>query len=237
MHDRNRSLILLPGLDGTGIALRPFLAALPAEVKPIVISYPPDRPLSLGQHAELIRRQWPDDDEVVVLAESFSGLVALTLLAEGANRVGRVIFVACTGEPPRPFLLRLAVLIPRLGSLLRATPPVLLRQLCLGPDASDEQVNLLREALSAVSPEVLVHRLGLVAARHSFSHMRFTERCSYLQATQDRLLPRTSGRWFQEHFSSCEIQRLPGPHFLLQAKPRECARLVAELTTFGHDHG
>ena len=57
MHDRNRSLILLPGLDGTGIALRPFLAALPAEVKPIVISYPPDRPLSLGQHAELIRRQ------------------------------------------------------------------------------------------------------------------------------------------------------------------------------------
>ena len=49
----------------------------------------------------VVRRRWPDDD-IVLLAESFWGLVALTLLAQGARGVRRVIFVACTGEPPRP---------------------------------------------------------------------------------------------------------------------------------------
>jgi pimeloyl-ACP methyl ester carboxylesterase len=34
------NLVLLPGLDGTGIFLQPLLEALPANVRPLVVSYP-----------------------------------------------------------------------------------------------------------------------------------------------------------------------------------------------------
>ena len=34
------SLVLLPGLDGTGELFQPLLRALPNELQPIVLSYP-----------------------------------------------------------------------------------------------------------------------------------------------------------------------------------------------------
>ena len=129
------------------------------------------------------------------------------------------------------FLLRLAPLVPRLGSAMRSAPSFLLRQFCLGKDANAQQLVLVREALATVTPDVLKHRLELVATRQAFGRMKFRIPCHYLQASEDKLIPATSARWFQHHFETCDVTSIRGPHFLLQTQPRRCAEWISEKAT------
>lgn len=227
IHNDHPNLILLPGLDGTGILFRPLLAILPAEIRPRVVTYPSNQRLPLAEYAELVARQLPPGD-TVVLVESFSGLVALTLLARPQPRIRKVLFVASFAEPPRPLLLRLAPLCSWLGSVVRLAPAFLLKHFCLGSDADAEQLKLFREAVATVSPGVLAHRIRLVAMGASEKPIHMTVPCSYLQASDDKLVPRSAARWFQTHAESCKVESLEGPHFLLQAKPQECADWIVE---------
>jgi pimeloyl-ACP methyl ester carboxylesterase len=222
------NLVLLPGLDGTGLLFQPLLEALASRVRSKVIAYPGSESLSLSELARLVVKQLPSGQSVV-LAESFSGLVALTLLTEVASRVRSVIFVGAFAEPPRPFLLRLAPVVSGSAALLRSMPSFVLRQYCLGKDATAAQLNLLREALAAVSPKVLAQRLSLIGARHSFGKTRFNVPAYYISASEDRLVPASCARWFEERFASCGMEELHGPHFLLQARPRESAELITRI--------
>jgi pimeloyl-[acyl-carrier protein] methyl ester esterase len=218
------NLILLPGLDGTGILFRPLLAALPEDISPKVIAYPADRRLSLAEHADFVASHLATD--AVVLAESFSGLVALDLLTRRSLPIKRVLFVGCFAEAPHP-LARFATRLPWAGSVIRAAPEFALRRYCLGEEATAEQLALLREALAAVSPRVLAHRLGLIGARQTFAEGKFKVPCCYLQASQDRLVSRAAAGWFQRHFVSCLVDILDGSHFLIQTRPQACAEWIA----------
>lgn len=220
-------LVLLPGLDGTGLLFRPLLAALPNELRSKVVAYP-NQALDLQQLAAHVLRQLPAE-KVLLLAESFSGLVALTLLANAAARVRSVIFVGAFAEPPRPLLLRLAPVLSRAGPLARSAPSFLLRHYCLGADANSAKLNELRTALAAVSASVLAQRLALVAKLHSFRQVPPDVPAYYLRASDDRLVPASCANWFQHRFKSCEIEEVPGPHFLLQAKPQVCAEVITRI--------
>jgi len=219
---------MLPGLDGTGRLFRPLVAALPG-VEAKVVSYPNDKALSLDEHARWVIRHL-QGDKAVLLAESFSGLVALRVLQEALSRIAAVIFVGAFAEPPRPLLLRLAPVVSRAGPLMRNTPAFLLRQFCLGRDATVSQLNLLRETLAAVPPQALSSRLALIGARQAWGKAKFGVPCLYLQGGGDRLVPPRAAEWFRGRFERFQLERIDGPHFLLQAKPRECAQRISEFS-------
>jgi len=221
-------LVLLPGLDGTGLLFRPLVAIL-SKLESKVVSYSTDKALSLDEHARWAMRQLPGE-KALLLAESFSGLVALRVLQAAPSRIAAVIFVGAFAEPPRPLLLRLAPLVSRAGPLMRSTPAFLLRQFCLGRDATVAQLNLLRETLATVPPQVLANRLALIGARHSWGKAKFGVPCLYLQASEDRLVPPAAAEWFRGRFERFELERIDGPHFLLQARARECARCISEFS-------
>jgi pimeloyl-[acyl-carrier protein] methyl ester esterase len=219
---------LLPGLDGTGLLFRPLLAALPSELRAKVIGYPANEALGLPDLAALVARQLPAEGAVLV-AESFSGLVALTLLANAPPRIWGVIFVGAFAEPPRPLLLRLAPLALRHTPWVRRAPAFLLRQYCVGKDASASELKMLREAMACVSPEILGHRLRLVAVRHTFGKGPIEIPAYYIRASQDRLVPAACTHWFQQRFRKCEVLDAEGPHFLLQVKPRDSAEMIGRI--------
>src|SRR5258708_2311214 len=207
---------------------RPLLAALSSGIRAQVVAYPATEPLALSELAALVRRRVPRTG-AWLLAESFSGMVALTVLAEGHTGINGVIFVGAFAEPPRPMLLRLAPLASRSAALMRSTPSFLLRRFCLGEDARSEDLNLMREALAAVAPAVLAQRFGLVAQRHSFGKASLDVPSCYVRATEDRLVPKSCAAWFQKRFRQCRVEELAGPHFILQAKPRESASLIERI--------
>jgi pimeloyl-[acyl-carrier protein] methyl ester esterase len=214
----------MPGLDGTGLLFGPLLRALGTEFPTTVVRYPDDQEQDLSALSALVARQLPDNP--ILVAESFSGLVALTLLANRSTRVRGVVFVGGFAEPPRPFLLRLAPLVSRSAALMHSTPSFLLRQYCLGNTASAGDLKLLRSAVAAVSPSVLAQRLRLVGTRHAFGKGKFDVPCHYLRATEDRLVPATCVDWFRQHFIRCDVTEIDGPHFLLQAAPANCAQAI-----------
>jgi pimeloyl-[acyl-carrier protein] methyl ester esterase len=224
---KTSDLVLLPGLDGTGLLFRRLLSALPNELQAKVVSYP-NQALDLEQLAAHVLRQLPAQ-RVVLLAESFSGLVALTLLANAAARIRAVIFVGAFAEPPRPFLLRLAPLASQAGGWVRSIPSFFLRRYCLGPEANAEQLNELRQAIGAVAPDVLAQRLALIAKRHSFGPLSSGVPAYYLKASTDKLVPASCATWFEQRFKPCGIEELRGPHFLLQANPRDSAAVIARV--------
>jgi pimeloyl-ACP methyl ester carboxylesterase len=219
------SLVLLPGLDGTGSLLRPLVDEL-GDMQARVITYPPHQALKLGELSALVLRQLPAS-KVTIVAESFSGLVALSLLTSAAARISGVIFVGAFAEPPRPLLLRLSPLASRSPGLLRSSPAFLLRQFCLGAEATTRDLASLREALAAVSPAVLAQRLALVASRHAFAKSFDVPSC-YLRARQDRLVPAHAVKWFSSRFRNFELAEIDGPHFLLMMKPGEAARAITQ---------
>lgn len=223
-------LLLLPGLDGTGQLFEPFCAALPAAIRTEVVTYPADKTLSLAEHAHIVTRRI-DGTPTILLAESFSGLVALTLLNMPSHRVAGVIFCASFAEPPRPLLLPLATRVPYAGHMIQRPPELLLRLFCLGLSASPVQCRRLRDILKQVPPAVLRHRLALIGQRHDFGQGTVGVPCYFLQATQDRLIPRRAADWFARRFERFTLEPVDGPHFLLQAHPSDCAQRVGRIVT------
>jgi len=220
--------VLLPGLDGTGILFRPLIEALPPEIRTLTCAYPGDDFLPPAGLAETVEERISGIGDVVILAESWSGLVCLELLRRNPTNIAGVIFVACFVAPPRPALLALSRLLP-LSALMRLPPPAsLVRRYCLGAGTGPERLALFREALAAVRPEVLAERLGSLRGIGPYVEPVAPTAC-YIQATTDRLVPARAQAAFSAMVPHLEIARVAGPHFLLQARPGECAAVIRDF--------
>lgn len=221
------TLVLLPGLDGTGSLFAPLLSALPGRLVTRVIDYP-QQTLSLEELAERVRKRLPKG-KIVLLAESFSGPVALTLLSRLRQPVKGVIFCASFAASPRPWLVSIAKRRPIPRLLLRLANEPLLKYFCLGREASAAQIQLLRDTLRKVEPKTVSHRLDLIDRFRPPLHKPRHLPCYYLQGNDDRLVPPGAADWFGRAFSPFHLQRLAGPHFLLQANPQSCAVAIVSI--------
>src|ERR1700722_15702641 len=76
------ALVLLPGLDGSGVMFRPLLSYLPKEILSIVVSYPPGEVRSYDELLPLVLAAIPADFPVILLGESFSGPLAIMAAAK-----------------------------------------------------------------------------------------------------------------------------------------------------------
>jgi pimeloyl-ACP methyl ester carboxylesterase len=102
------TLVLLPGLDGTGVLFEPLLDALPEHVAPRVVAYPVDRLLDYQELAPLIAARLPKGEPFVLLGESFSGPLALMAAERRPPGLLGVILCATFVTSPAPYLPRRA---------------------------------------------------------------------------------------------------------------------------------
>jgi pimeloyl-ACP methyl ester carboxylesterase len=223
-----RRLVLLPGLDGTGLLFGPLLEALPPDIDATVVSYPAEVFLPRRDLADLVAEELSRGGDTVILAESYSGLICLELLQRRLSEIRGVIFVACFASPPRPLLIRLLRLLP-LVPLLHCPPPSwLVEWFCLGPGADSARLRLLRHALSKVRPSVLAERLKDLGEAASWTGRIDLPAC-YLQAAADRLVPDRSAEAFKAMAPDIEVYHVDGPHFLLQTNPVDCAKAIDDF--------
>lgn len=227
MSDRP-TLILMPGLDGTGRLFEPLTGCFPDDLRYRIAAYPPNRERSLEQMARGVVDGLPPGP-IILLAESFSGLVALTLLRQRTTAIRSVIFCAAFAGSPHPLLLGVARRLPAAGKAVQALPPAVLRPFVFGRHGDRDLAMQLKRALGQVSPGVLTHRLRLMAEAKAMGRPPHAIPCHYLQATRDRMVPARAAQWFARHFAPFHLWRVDGPHMLLQTRPRECARLIASI--------
>jgi pimeloyl-ACP methyl ester carboxylesterase len=98
------TLVLLPGLDGTDVFLRPLVAALSPAIRSMVVTYPTAGAEEYGDALDVVRRATAELSEFYVLGLSFSGPLAVMLAAGEPKRVKGVILVATFVRLPRPML-------------------------------------------------------------------------------------------------------------------------------------
>src|SRR5258706_6807633 len=83
--------LLLPGMDGTGRLFSWLVAELPRQIAPRVISYRTDEPLG---YRDLEKRIAIPDEPFAIVAESFSGPLAIRIAAKRPKHLRAVVLVA-----------------------------------------------------------------------------------------------------------------------------------------------
>src|SRR5688572_23801952 len=197
------TLVLLPGMDGTGELFAPLVDALGADVSTVVVRYP-DLPLNYVEHLEIARTFLPPDRPYVVLGESFSGPIAVTLAADPPpGMLGYVLcasFVCC----PRPIL---KLLRPTLDLLPpQRVPSVLADYFLLGRYGSEPLRLAHRRVLQNVSPRALTARLNAIAnvdVRNELTRAQMPG--LYLRATEDRMVPPAAAFMFAQLASNARV--------------------------------
>lgn len=219
------SLVLLPGLDGTDVFLRPFVAALPASITPQVVSYPTHGRQdyrTLLSVVEAATRRLPP---FYLLGWSFGGPLALMLAAAHPARVQGVILASSFLRAPHPLLapLRPAIRGPVMWTyrLARRAP------LWLRP-RSDPWRAAKAETWARIPASVIAARLRAVAAvdaRPTLAAWRGPVLC--LVSDADRVVPARCGDEMQRLCAATRLETLPGRHFALYTHPGPAVRAVS----------
>lgn len=102
-------LVLLPGLDGTGRLFAPLIKALAVHgIAARVIGYPAHESLGYAELERRVRAQLPDARSFVLLAESFSGPIALRIGAAPPDTMKGLILSTTFAARPTSLLGPLA---------------------------------------------------------------------------------------------------------------------------------
>ncbi|MGS5088306.1 alpha/beta fold hydrolase [Hydrogenophaga sp. A37] len=220
------TLVLLPGLDGSGDFFGALCRQLPPQWRTHVVPYPGDQPLSYSELARFVLAALPDDGPFILLGESFSGPVAIQVAATRPAGLIGLVLCATFARNPR------SILRPLLGltrvAPVRAAPMGMLSRCLLGAEANASWAERIRQAMGECSVAVLRKRVWevlLVDVRSQLADIRVP--VLYLQATKDWVVPAEALIEMQRVLPGIQVARIDGPHFLLQARPGPCAERIA----------
>ena len=219
------TLVLLPGMDGTGTLFEPFIAAIGSEFKVKVARYPVAEPRGYAELEAFATATLPTAGPFVILGESFSGPIAVSVAAACSQQLKGLILCCSFVRNPRPLFSGLQSLV-RLLPVNTASVGALSHML-LGQHATPALRSALARAVAQVSPAALRARLqAVLSVNESATLSRLNVPILYLRASRDRVVPRAASELVAELNPSTEIVQIEGPHFLLQAAPSETARVV-----------
>lgn len=237
------TVVLLPGADGTGLLFTPLLNHIKQACAHSVTGYDIDvinlnhneagQPLeqSVTAQARRIERLY-NEQPVIIIAESYSGLIANELLARGNLSIKQVIFVASfLGNPNRLTALASRFEAKRLKYLISTLPEQLWGRVVFGQWYSSELICLFKQALEQTPDKLLQQRLQNIAnASHSrnarSTNLKLDPPCLYLQATADRLVGKNNIKTFKKQFTNFDCVTLEGTHFLLQTNPAKAWSVI-----------
>lgn len=216
------TLVLLPGMDGTGDLFAPLLAALEGRLPVQVLRYPPDRPAGYQELTDFARAALPSDRPFVLLGESFSGPIAVTLASEAPPNLRGLVLCCSFVRNPVPWLAWLAPFARWLP--VRAAPTRLIAWFLLGRYSTRQWREALGLALAKVSAATMRARTRAVLTVDSTAALRRTNvPLLYLRAAEDRVVPVSASR---EVMRTATVVVIAGPHFLLQVAPAEAAKAI-----------
>jgi pimeloyl-ACP methyl ester carboxylesterase len=219
------TLVLLPGMDGTGELFQPFIEALNPHITSIVVPYPASVPLDYEDLIGFVRDKLPVEDQFFILGESFSGPLAVSLAAHGPTNLRGLILCASFVRCPLPWPATwkpLTRLLP-IGVL----PTGILSLPLLGRFGNPEARRLLASALAKVHANVLRARLRAVLSVDVREHAANVKvPFLYLQASADWVVPRSASIEISQAVQRLQVIELDGPHMLLQTSPAAAAQAV-----------
>ncbi|MFO7602357.1 MAG: alpha/beta hydrolase [Gammaproteobacteria bacterium] len=221
------SVVLLPGIDGTGQMFEPLIRQLPAWMTPQVLDYPTQETLSYAELTERLYPRLPTDTPFVIVAESFAGPLALLLSKKGHPQLRALVLCATFVRNPRPWLSTLAPLVLHEGLLAQPPRRWMARWFVTGNDIADAMLDKALALHERVAPRVSLQRLQAVL---NVDVRQLYRDCGlpllHLYARHDRLIGGHPSREMQRLRPEVPSVEIDGPHFLLQARPAQCYNVI-----------
>lgn len=212
-------------MDGTGELFAPLLKSLSPNLNWVVVRYPTESALGYAELGALAQQALPAHADVNLLAESFSGPIAISIAHGLGTRLKGLILCCTFATNPRPALNLFRPIFLRLHT--RHLPIALVNAFMFGRFATPALTKLLGSSLGLVSTKSIQARVRAVMdvdVRNALSHIRVP--VMYLRAEEDRLVPASAGAEIAQSLPQLQLREIQGPHALLQTRPNECAREI-----------
>lgn len=217
-------LVFMPGFDGAARLRREFLDELSREHEVRAVSYPA-RPLgTLDAYRDHAMSEAPVEWRPVLVAESFSGLVAARWAAID-SRVRGVVLCGSFARNPVGHAASLGAALPALVKLA----PAFFQPFALasGDPARKRWSEGLVEALAALPPAAVAERLRLIASEDVGPALAsLPVPLLIVQFDADRVIGAAARAHLEAVCHNAVFMMLPGPHFAIETRPRESARAI-----------
>jgi pimeloyl-ACP methyl ester carboxylesterase len=190
---------------------------------------PSDLPVRYDELALRLAEQLPRAEPFALLAESFSGPLAIQVAASRPRGLRALVLVASFARRPVP--AGVAALAMLAGPLVSRPPPAwTVRHFLVGRDADPMIIQEVRSTVAAVPPAVIRARIRAALAVDATEALG---RCEvpilYLAGTEDRLLRRGVPAELGQSCARVEVVSICAPHLVLQTEPRTSALAIAEF--------
>lgn len=220
------TLVLLPGMDGTGELFENLLTELSPEIKTVVVRYPTACILNYEELIALADMQIPKNTPYVLLGESFSGPIAIALAASASEQLKGVILSCTFAINPRPLLSKWSFLVPTMvvdNQLLRV-----LSKLLMSSFESEKVYEQIKVVLPKTSPETMRARLdAVIGVNYLAALSKINVPILYLKGKQDHLVPSSASKTIVKYAKNVSLVELDAPHLLLQIAAKKAASEIS----------
>jgi hypothetical protein len=219
-------LVFLPGFDGDATLRQEFTAELAKAHAVRPVSYPNRALGSIDGYRAHAMGETPVDWHPVVIAESFSGLVA-ACWASVDPRVRGVVLCGAFARNPVGGAAAFGASFP---GLVKAGPALWSPVARVSGNARRIRwADGLTQALGTLRDDVVSERLRLIASEDAGALLGSLRIPVLVVNFGSDLVVRTAAR---AHLAgvchNAHVLDLPGPHFALETRPRECAAAIGE---------
>lgn len=224
-------IALLPGLDGTGELFFPIIPFLEKDFEVHVIKY--NHQLSFDDYVQCVIDQLPENTPISLVAESFSGPIAIALLASKQRDFHASVLSATFCKPSAPsFLTQFWRFIPEFFFTMNPAYQFSLDWMIIGHDTDSAVRSRTHELLETIPPKHIQNRMCLVNETDVSSMLEKIETpLLYIQAAWDQIVFASAAQEIKYHANDVKIATVDGPHMILQAKPQQCAELIIDHVT------
>ena len=208
---------------------KPLIAALPAHINPILVTYPADQCLNYDDLLPRVLAMLPPADPFILFGESFSGPLALMAASHRPPNLIGVILCATFVTRPIPLIGWAVPLLAR-SWMFRLFPPAQKLTAIGGRYSNPELQALFAQTHTMVSPEVMAYRVRKVFqvdARDALTACNVP--MLYIAAAKDRVVPAGNLRLIQRIKPDIQFITIAAPHCVPQVRPTEVAEAITHF--------
>ncbi|MEM7097588.1 MAG: alpha/beta hydrolase [Pseudomonadota bacterium] len=188
-----------------------------------IISYPDL--YSFDEYVRYAESQIPEEIPIALIAESFSGPIAIALIARNKRNYISAVLSTTFSRPPLKPMIQSALKFPGLVRHSLQFKRLAINLFVLNGVTDQELKQNLKLLLDGLSLKTIMARLSCLNDCHVsdiISQVRVPT--LILNATNDRLLGNKPTDIFD--IPTATVRQVDGPHLLLQANPKECSQLI-----------
>ncbi len=221
MNERPNEIVFMPGFDGVAELREDFVQELRGIAPARAIGYPNRTLETLNGYARFASSQSTAESRPVLVAESFSGLVAARWAANDPH-VAAIVMCGAFARSPTAWS-EIAASWPATAQFVGANfmNPM---SYFSGDPARRRWSQALTTAVGSLRREVVAERLRIISTEDVGADLKSLRIPVVLAQFQDDLVIGIDTRAQLE--AACHeprVVRIPGPHFAIETRPREAA--------------